>query len=290
MCSKQRVRSILLSSLALLLPPLAGVGIAQDSQPCSHVALFDPHDFDHPTRIDNRFLPLVPGTQLTLDGTTTSDEGDILAHRVVFTVTDVTKVIDGVRTVVVWDRDFSEGQLEEEELAFFAQDNAGNVWNLGEYPEVHENGQFVGAPDTWISGVDRAEGGIHMRGDPQLGKPRYLQGWSPHIDFLDCAKVILKGQHICVPIRCYDNVLVTAETSPLEGGGRQLKYHAPGVGIIKVTAEDDPEGETLSLTKRVHLGDRALAHAREEVLRLDTRAYRFACDVYGDTEPAQPPP
>ena len=52
-------------------------------------------------------------------------------HRVTFIVTDLTKVINGVRTVVVWDRDVSNGQLVESELAFFAQDNVGRVWNLG---------------------------------------------------------------------------------------------------------------------------------------------------------------
>ena len=42
------------------------------------------------------------------------------------TVTDLSKVIDGVRTLVIWERDYTAGQLSEPELAFFAQDNAGN--------------------------------------------------------------------------------------------------------------------------------------------------------------------
>ena len=43
-------------------------------------------------------------------------------------------MINGVNAVVVWDRDFQNGELVEEELAFMAQDDAGNVWSLGEYP------------------------------------------------------------------------------------------------------------------------------------------------------------
>ena len=68
-----------------------------------------------------------------------------------------------------WDRDFLEGKLQEQELAFFAQDDQGNVWNFGEYPEEYENGKFTGAPSTWIRGVDGAYGGIHMLSQPRAG-------------------------------------------------------------------------------------------------------------------------
>ena len=90
-------------------------------------------------------------------------------HSVMFTVTDLTKQIDGVRTVVALDQDFLQGELQEQELAFFAQDDAGNVWNFGEYPEEYENGKLTGAPSTWIRGTGGAYGGIHMLGQPAVG-------------------------------------------------------------------------------------------------------------------------
>src|SRR3990170_3720292 len=71
----------------------------------------------------------------------------------------------------------SAGQLVETELAFFAQDDDGNVWNLGEYPEEYENGEFVGAPSTWIAGLAGAEAGVHMLAEPRQGTGYYLQGW-----------------------------------------------------------------------------------------------------------------
>src|SRR3712207_1044672 len=90
--------------------------------------------FDDPTHIDNKWLPLRPGTQFVYEGSTfLVEEERREEHRVVFTVTDLTKVIDGVRTLVVWDRDYSGGELVETELAFHAQDNDGNVWHLGQY-------------------------------------------------------------------------------------------------------------------------------------------------------------
>jgi hypothetical protein len=132
---------------------------------------------------------------------------------VVFTVTDLTKVINGVRTVVVLDRDIEDGQVVEREIAFFAQDNEGNVWNLGEYPEEYEEGEFFDAPDIWIAGLAGAEAGIHMRGSPLVEETRYLQGYAPEIEFLDCAKVTHMGEAVSVPYGSFTDILVTDEIS-----------------------------------------------------------------------------
>ena len=264
MVSQLRVRSALLSSLAALVLLLASAGAVGASATqtaiasCAPAVDFDSNNFSNPTTINNKWFPLVPGTQYILEGQANRG-GGTLPHQVIFTVTDLTKVIDGVRTVVVWDRDLNEGQLAEAELSFFAQDKAGNVWNLGEYPEEYEDGVFVGAPSVWISGLAGAEGGLHMLANPRTGTSWYLQGSAPAIEFLDCAKVLKTGEKTCVPINCYDDVLVTDEVSPLDqGGGHQLKYHALGVGIIQVGAVADREGETLVLTRLVHLSQRGL--------------------------------
>ena len=91
------------------------------------------------------------GHQLVMVGTANRGQGQG-AHRVVFTVTDIAKEIDGVRSLVVWDRDFQDGALVEAELSFWAQDDDGNVWNMGEYPEEWEDGELAGAPSTWLTG------------------------------------------------------------------------------------------------------------------------------------------
>src|SRR5262249_54597117 len=116
--------------------------------------------FSAPLTVDNPMFPLVAGTQFVYRGTIV-EGGESKRHSVVFTVTDLSKVVDHVRTVVAWDRDFLEGRLQEQELAFFAQDDQGNVWNFGEYPEEYEHGRFAGAPSTWIRGTAGAYGGVH---------------------------------------------------------------------------------------------------------------------------------
>ena len=251
--------------------------------PCTRLAQFDEDNFPDDVRIDNRYLPLVPGTQRVFEG-----DVDGVPHTVTFTVTDLSKEIDDVETLVIWDVDSSEGEVLEAELAFFAQDRAGNVWNLGEYPEEFDGGQFVGAPNTWFSGEEDAEAGIHMAAQPQIGSSLYLQGVAPAIDFLDCARVVAMGQSVSVPAGNFSDVLETEETNPLvPDDGFQTKQHAPGVGIVKIGFTlPGSSTESLELTELNQLDREELRAARREALRLDRRGFRFS-EVYGETDPAE---
>ena len=287
MFNDYRIRFALLGALGALLlmsgrAMTSGAGASNaDVAPCGRIAEFDPSDFSAPTIIDNEWSPMLPGTQMTLVGV-----ADDAPHSVVSTVTDLTKVINGVRTVVILETDLSEGEVVESELAFKAQDDDGNVWNLGEYPEEYEDGEFAGAPSTWIAGVEDAEAGLLMQGEPRVGTGYYLQGWVPSIDFLDCARVLNTGQQACVPSSCYDNVLVTDEWSPLEPSeGHQRKSYASGVGNIAIGATGS-SGEVLELVAIVQLSPGDLAKARREALKLEKRAYRIS-DVYGEAPPAE---
>ena len=254
---------------------------------------FDPNRFDQSPNIDNTWLPEKPGTQFVYEGSAISDEGRRISRRVVTTITDLTKVIDGVRTVVIWDRDYDDGQLVEGEIAFHAQDNDGNVWLLGEYPEEYEEGgKFVGAPSTWIAGMEGAKPGILMRATPRPGTSSYSQGLAPASEFTDRAEVYKVDQKTCVPVDCYQNVLVTNEwdaAAPEEGV--QRKYHAPGVGYVRVGFKPgDEEEETLVLEKIRHLNPKALAEVRQQALKLDKRAYEVQKELYHHTSPAEHTP
>jgi hypothetical protein len=136
-------------------------------------------------------FPLTPGTEYIYQGKIV-EGGESKAHSVVFTVTGLTKVVGGVPTVVAWDRDFLEGKLQEQELALFAQDDRGNLWNFGEYPEEYENGKFTLAPDTWIRGARGAYGGIHMLAKPTAGT-QYTEGRIRSIGFYDLSRVGGRG-------------------------------------------------------------------------------------------------
>ncbi|MDX6562413.1 MAG: hypothetical protein QOD65_2227 [Gaiellales bacterium] len=251
---------------------------------------FDTANFAHPTVIDNPWQSLQPGMRFVYRGTTI-DGSERVGHRLVSTVTDLTKVIDGIRTVVVWDEDFSAGALVETEIAFFAQDDAGNVWELGEHPEAYENGKIVESP-TWIHGIDHARAGISMKAAPRADTPSYSLGLGPAVGFTDRARVLNVGQKTCIPSRCFTGVLLVDEFNPDQPGKHQLKYYAPGVGNVRVGwsgAREDSK-ETLVLVGLERIGPRALDRARAAALKLERSAYRITASVYGHTQPAEAAP
>jgi hypothetical protein len=260
------IRSLGTTSM-LLLASLTGAGtaLAQEPDPveesgCNRLADYDTGRFGPNSHVvNNRFLPLLPGMQRVFEGRS-AVTGENLPHRVTFTVTGLTKTVDGVRTAVVWDVDESEDAVTEAELAVFAQDRAGNVWNLGEYPEEYPGGFFRGAPSTWFAGVADAEPGIHMPARPQTSLPEYVQGSVPSIEFLDCGRVVEAGA---------DRVIVH-ERSPLDpDGGIQTKTHQRDRGIVEIGALDDPEAETLVMTEFRRLTAAQLGAANREARILD---------------------
>jgi hypothetical protein len=265
----------------LLLAGGASAGAAQPKQagplagvPCAPLRSYLPvNHFPTPTKIDNRYFPLVPGTQYVLEGRA-SRGGAPLPHKVTFTVTDVTMVIGHTTALAVWDVDEEDGAVVESELGFFAQDDRGNVWSLGEYPEEFEEGSPIGAPSVWFARRRGAVPGVLVPGDPteRAARRPFLEGFAPAVEFLDCGKVSNRASRVCVPAGCFDNVLTIDETSPLDPeGGTQIKYYAPGVGNVQIGAINDPEAETLVLTSRVQLDAAGLAAARAEALKLDAQ-------------------
>lgn len=245
-------------------------------------------DFQASPRIDNKWFPLKTGMQFTTTGTVTSADG-VHQHTVVHTVTGLTKVIDGVKTRVMWDRDYSDGELVESELAFFGQTKNGTVWLFGEYPEEYEGGQFVGAPSTFISGIAKAQAGIAMKASPRTGTPDYVQAHAPKVDFLDCGDVIQQHQRLCVPTGCYDDVLVIDEYNPLEPpeAGHQRKFYSAGTGLVKVTAVGGPDQEFMDLVEVKKLSDSEFAAVNAQALELDERGYTVSRSVYAKTPPAE---
>jgi hypothetical protein len=250
--------------------------------------MIDLANFSDPATVTNTWFPLTPGTRWTWDGSATID-GERLARRVVFTVTDVTKVISGVRTIVGYDIDYTDGVLEEAEVALWAQDNDGVVWHLGQYPEVYEDGEIVETP-VWIHGFAGAKAGISMKAEPEPFAPSYSQGWGPDVGWNDRARVFEMGSVTCVPILCYEDVLVIDEFSRDEPDAHQLKYYARGVGGVRVgwAGANEEEQEVLELVKFELLSPAAMAEVRDLVLAHDARGYETSPGVYGLTPRAEP--
>lgn len=244
---------------------------------------FEAAVFGDPTTIDNVWFPLTPGNRLVLDGFTVED-GETLDHRIEFIVTDLTKEIDGVETVVAWIEDHSDDELVEAELAFYAQDNDGNVWFFGEYPEEYEDGEFVDAP-AWIPGADGARAGIKMYAQPDPAIPPYYQGWGPGVEWSDYGRIEAVGLETCVELDCFETLMV-AESSLDEEDIFQLKHYAPGIGNVKVDFRgDDETQEQLEVIEYGPISEAELDEYRTLALAMEARAYEISPDVYGTTQP-----
>jgi hypothetical protein len=183
--------------------------------------------------------------------------------------------------------DYTDGEPVEKEIAFYAQDKDGNIWYLGEYPEEYEEGEFVAA-QPWIHGLEDARAGIKMLADPKPGLPNYYQGWGPAVDWSDFSQVDQVGQETCVPVGCYQDVLVIAESSLGETDAYQLKYYAPNVGEVRVGWRgEDTTREELELIEWTQLSTEELAEVHAMVLELEQHAYEVSSDVYGETSPME---
>ncbi|HVL90638.1 MAG TPA: hypothetical protein VM841_10445 [Actinomycetota bacterium] len=271
-------------------PASAKLPVAAASEPAApHPVNFLRESFgpDSAT-ITNPWWPLKPGTQWIWEGTAIEGEDEI-ERRVVFTVTDLTKTVAGIETIVGWDRDFTDGVLAESELIFLAQDRAGNVWHFGQQVERYdETGELEGGR-TWLVGyLADAKAGIKMKANPTPGDPVYSQGFAPPPFYWDdVARAVEIEDRMCVPVGCYDNVLIIEEFEPTKPGAKQLKYYARGIGNIAVGwgGEAELEQEEMELTRMLTLSPAGMAEVREAARSIETRG-----NVYGLTSPLRQRP
>jgi hypothetical protein len=186
----------------------------------------DPANFV--TTVDNRYWPLKPGTTFHYTGVrgkTPQTDNEVVTRQ--------TKQILGITSTVVRDTVSQHGAPIERTSDWYAQDKQGNVWYMGEDSLELKHGHFVKASDSWKSGVDGAQPGIIVPGNPQPGDA-YRQEYYPPGQALDQARVLRLDGTAKVPFGAFKGVLVTSERSPLEPQTEQ-KYYAPGVGEVAET-------------------------------------------------------
>jgi hypothetical protein len=183
--------------------------------------------FTNPTHVDNPYFPLNPGRTFVYDGT----DKHLVVHDEEAVTTDV-KMILGVTCVVVRDTGWINGVLEEDTLDWYAQDDDGNVWYMGELASQYDSsGALLGHEGSWEGGVDGSKPGHIMEAHPHVGDT-YQQEYLPGIAE-DIARVGSVTGSASVPYGTWiGNVLVTPECSPLEPKVREQKYFAPGVGEV----------------------------------------------------------
>jgi hypothetical protein len=179
--------------------------------------------------IDNPYYPLPVGRTLIYRGV---KDGVTQIDRV--HVTTSTKVIEGITATTIMDVAKHRGRLLEKTKDWYAQDDQGTVWYLGENTKAYEPDGTVDTSGSWQAGVNDAEPGIIMEADPRVPdayRQEYLKGEAE-----DTAWIVIRGGSVTVPYATVHQVLTSLEFARIEPDVIDQKIYAPGIGIVRETA------------------------------------------------------
>lgn len=208
--------------LTIVLVAAAGAGLSQ-APDASFTSRFDVDKADLATTGRNPYFILEPGYVLTLEDPSV---------RLVITVLNETKVVDGVETRIVEERESEKGEIVEVSRNYFAISRRTNsVFYFGEDVDMYKGGKVANHEGAWLSGVNGARFGLMMPGLP-LMKARYFQELAPKVA-MDRAEIVSLSESLKIPAGAFTNVLKIEETTPLEPGAKEAKYYASGVGLIR---------------------------------------------------------
>jgi hypothetical protein len=225
---------VLVGALVLLALGGAGAGAAGPSS-----SGFSSH-------VDNPWLPLKPGTAYTYRGV---KDGKPSVDVVV--VTPRVKTIDGAPCVVVEDRLFLAGRLEERTTDWYTQDAKGNVWYFGESTaELDRNGHVTSTEGTWLAGRNGAVPGIFMPANPHVGQSGRQEFYKGHAE--DHFRVLDLHAKVKVPGAASSRALLTEEWTPLEPGVLDHKLYIRGIGNVLEQSVKGPNerNELVSVANR----------------------------------------
>jgi hypothetical protein len=228
------------TKIAWALLCVAGVGCAAlGFRDDTYHPRIDPADFQ--TTVDNPYYPLVPGTTLKY---VEKSGGEVTEN--VITVMPDTKVIMGVRCVVVHDQVLEDGAIKEDTYDWLAQHKDGTVWYFGEATKEITPAGKVSTQGSWEAGVDGAEPGILMPAHPQPGEP-YRQEYGLGVAE-DMGQIVAVGESVTVPAGTFTGCVKTLDWSLLESGSEN-KWYAKGVGVVKEVSTGGDVATLVSITR-----------------------------------------
>jgi len=200
---------------------------------------FDPDRFTPGDAIDNKYYPLKRGDRVVLNARGVDDEDERFhIKNVLRVVASPRPRIEGVRVTAQLDKEFENGLLLEKTYDYFAQDERGNVWYLGEDVTNYrydDDGNLIGtdSESAWLAGRRGAKPGWIMPARQIIGQ-RYFQEIARRDEALDKGKTHAILDRLRVGGTVYRDVLRVLETNPFEPNDREFKYYAPRVGLIRV--------------------------------------------------------
>lgn len=171
---------------------------------------------------NNAWFPLHPGQVLKL-----AHDGE----RLILTVLPETRMVDGVATAVLEEREEKNGRLVEASRNYFATDPATrDVYYFGENVDNYKGGKIVSHDSAWLAGQAGARFGLFLPGTPRVGD-KFYQEIAPEVA-MDRAEIVSLDETVTTPAGTFHHCLHVRETTPLEPGVSH-KFFAPGIGLIK---------------------------------------------------------
>ncbi len=213
------------SSLAEPDGPLA----LQDSKKkLDHLTVCAPtvENFPSPLTSSNPYNPIDVGFQWTFEG-----EEDDVPVRLLLTILDETREIDGITTRVFEEREWEDDELIEISWNYVAETADGTVCYFGEDVDDIENDMVFDHEGRWCAEDDPADmnhAGILMPADPKPGMT-FLQEDAPGIA-LDGVDIAGSGP-VTVPFDRFTDNIRFKEFSLIEGRG-DWKIFANNFGLI----------------------------------------------------------
>jgi len=203
---------------------------------------------------ENPYFILKPGYRLILQG---EEDGETIDVQIIVlheTQWIVPEGIRPVRTRVVEEREWVDGELAEVSRNFYAICRETNsVYYFGEDVDIYEDGEIVSHEGAWRAGVDGALPGLMMPGTFLLGS-RYYQEVAQDVAE-DRAEHTAMGLIVELEAGTFEGCVEITETTPLDSG-ESTKVYCPGVGLIS-----DDELELVSF---------GFAHSEDESEEEDT--------------------
>ncbi len=204
--------------------------ITEPTEPGVYEPQINPQDFV--SGIDNRYFNLTPGTTYIYEVET--DEG---TERIEVYVSNETREVMGVTTMVIWDREWLEGDMIEDTKDWYAQDKEGNVWYFGEDSKEYVKGRLVSTEGSWEGGVDGAQPGIIMKANPQVGDTYRQEYYRGHAE--DEGEVVAIGETVIISYGTFTNCLKVRGWTLLEPGISEHEFYCPEIGFTALEIEFD---------------------------------------------------
>ncbi|GAB3351851.1 hypothetical protein [Lysobacter tyrosinilyticus] len=208
---------------------------------------FDIGNFNAPLAIDNPYMPLIPGMRVVFS--------EVSADECVIDEVEVTNdskndfqgAYAGLTARVVLDHAWQDADCDgdrdlllEDTIDWYAQDDDGNVWYVGEDTTAYgydEEGNLLDTSKegSWETGSDGAIAGLIMLAESTPGdfyQQEFREGVAQ-----DEAKVVGVNRKVTTGLGTFDGCLITKEWSPLSRGSIEHKYYCPTAGGLVLVHE-----------------------------------------------------